>query len=154
MNPYDESNEDVQIEEIRVRIQALVDNELRESEIEPLLEEIQGSYAYRAEYAELLKLRRRLGAGVVPPVSSDWVARAQRRISRRLSQTIGATLLVGSYVALLGYALVTLFAEPDVPRPVAILVALGVAGVVALLANAIADRIRERKTDRYREIIR
>ncbi len=154
MNPYDESAEDVPVEDIRMKIQLLVDNELPESEIERVLEEIQGSYEYREEYAELLRLRRRLAAGPVPPVSSDWLTKAQRRISRRLSQGIGTTLLIGSYVALLGYALFTFFSDPDVPRPVAMLVALGAAGIVALLANAIADRVRERKTDRYREITR
>ncbi len=154
MSPDNEDPEDIPVEDVRMKIQALVDNELPESEIASVLEEIRGSYEYRAEYAELLRLRRRLSAGPVPPVSSDWLTRAERRISRRISRSVGVTLLIGSCVALLGYALFTLFADPDVPRPVIVLVALGVAGIVALIANAIADRMRERRTDRYREIIR
>ncbi len=154
MNPYDDDPQDTPLEDTRAKIQALVDNELPDSEIEPVLETIQGSYEYRAEYAELLRLRRRLAAGPAPPVSADWLAKAERRISRRVTQSVGAVLLVGSYAVLLGYALFTFLRDPEVPRLVTVLVALGALGIGALLVNAVADRIREKKTDRYREIIR
>lgn len=153
MSTHD-SEHDPNQDDVRLKIQALVDNELPESEIEPVLERIQGSYEHRREYAELLQLRRRLGTGPAPRVSEDWLDRAQRRISRRVSRGIGTVLFLGSYVLLVGYALYTLVRDPEVPVIVSVLTVSAVAGIVVLLGNAIADRVRERKTDRYREITR
>ena len=141
-------------DEILVKIQALADNELPESEIDSVLEAIQGSYEYRDEYAALLKLRRSLGAGPAGRPSEDWLAKTERKISRRLSRGIGTLLFIGSAVALLAYATVSMFRDPDVPRFVSILAAGGAAGAAILLVSAIADRVRERKTDKYRGIIR
>lgn len=152
--PAREPNGQLSDEEIRMRIQALVDNELPEQEIEPVLDRIQGSYEYRREYADLLRLRRKLATGSAPPPPQEWIDRAERRISRRIARGTGVILFVGSYLGLLGYGLLTLFRTPDVPRPVSLLVAATAAGAVVLLGNAIADRVRERRTDKYREIVR
>lgn len=141
-------------DDIRIRIQALVDNELPESEIESVLEAIEGSYEYRSEYAQLLKLRRKLGSGPAQHVSEEWVERAERRVTRRVSRGVGVALFLGSYLVLLGYAIYTMFREPDVPLIVSVLTLGIVAGFVVLLANAIADRVRERRTDKYRGVIR
>ena len=141
-------------DEIRFKIQALADNELPEEEIEPTLDLIQGSYEYRREYAELLRLKRHLNAQPIPPVTEEWIERAERRISRRISRGTGTVLFVGSYLVLLGYAIFTMFRDPEVPLIVAVLVSAVVLGAGVLLGSAIADRVRERKTDKYREIIR
>ena len=141
-------------DEIRFKIQALADNELPEEEIEPTLDLIQGSYEYRREYAELLRLKRHLNAQPIPPVTEEWIERAERRISRRISRGAGTVLFVGSYLVLLGYAIFTMFRDPEVPLIVAVLVSAVVLGAGVLLGSAIADRVRERKTDKYREIIR
>jgi hypothetical protein len=146
--------DDLPMDEILVKIQALADNELPESEIDSVLDAIQGSYEYREEYAALLKLRRSLGAGPAGRPSEDWLAKAERKISRRLSRGIGTLLFIGSTVVLLGYATVSLFRDPDVPLIVSVLTAGGAVGVAVLLASAIADRVRERKTDKYRGIMR
>ena len=147
-------NEHIPEDDIRIRIQALVDNELPEGEIEAVLAEIEGSYDYRTEYAELLKLRRKLGPGPAQRVSDEWVERAEARVTRRIGRGLGMVLFLGSYLVLLGYAIYTMLREPDVPLIVAVLILGVVAGFVVLLATAIADRVRERKTDRYRGIIR
>lgn len=147
-------NENIPEDDIRIRIQALVDNELPEGEIEAVLAEIEGSYEYRTEYAELLKLRRKLGPGPSQRVSDEWVERAEARVTRRIGRGLGMVLFLGSYLVLLGYAIYTILREPDVPLIVAVLILGVVAGFVVLLATAIGDRVRERKTDRYRGIIR
>lgn len=153
MSPHDQGN-NVPADEIRMKIQALVDNELPESEIEPTIEAIQGSYEYRAEYAELLKLRKKLSSGAVPPPSQDWLREAEKKVSRRIGRGLGTVLFLGSYVILLGYAVFTMFRDPSVPIIVSVLILSGIVGFVVLLGNAIADRVRESKTDKYRGIIR
>lgn len=149
----EEMTPDEPVEEIRLRIQALVDNELPEEEIDAVLAEIQGSYEFRNEFAELLRIKRQLGGSFEEP-PADWLAQAERKVSRRVSRGLGTALVLGSYLLLLGYALLTLFTNPTVPLILAVLVTAGVFGGAVLFGNAVADRLRERKNDRYREIIR
>lgn len=146
--------QEINDQDMRLKIQALADNELPEEEIEPVLDAIQGSYGYREEYAALLRLKRQLSGLAVQDPADDWVAQAERRITRKLGRGFGNTLFIGSYVALLGVAIVSLFRDPEVPLVVSILVGVGVLGFVALLATAIADRVRESRTDKYKGVIR
>lgn len=141
-------------EEIQLKIQALADNELPEEKIGPVLDAVQGSYEYREEYAELLRLKKRLSGVVGKGPGSDWVLAAERSITRKLFRGIGTVFFIGSYLALLGVAVITLFQDSDVPIYVSILVGVGILGLVVLLGNAIADRARESRTDRYRGVIR
>jgi hypothetical protein len=139
---------------IELRIQALADNELPEEEIPEVLEAIQGSYEYRKQYAEVLALKRRLAGLVVRDPGPDWVAAAEKRVARKLFRGTGTVFIIGSYLALLAVGLVSLFRDPDVPLYVSVLVGVGALGLFVLLGNAIADRVRERKTDKYRGILR
>ena len=141
-------------EEIQLKIQALADNELPEGEIGPVLEAVQGSYEYREEYAELLRLKKRLSGVVGKGPGSDWVLAAERSISRKLFRGIGTVFFIGSYLALVGVAIVTLFQDSEVPIYVSILVGVAILGLVVLLGNAIADRVRESRTDKYRGVMR
>jgi len=148
------SREEGMPSDVRMKIQALADNELPEQEIDAVLQAIRDSSELRHEYAGLLRLRRRVGTGVPPAPSDEWIQEAQRRIARRVSGGIGNLLFIGSYVVLLAYAIYTMFRDPEVPLMVSVLILSGVVGFVVLLGNAIADRMRERKTDRYRGIMR
>ncbi len=143
-----------EIQEMRLKIQALVDNELPEEEIGPVLQAIQGSYEFREEYAELLRLKKRLSGISVGGPGEDWALQAERRVARKISRGFGSVLFIGSYVALLGVAFVSMFRASDVPIYVSILVAVGVLGFVALLISAIADRVRESRTDKYKGVMR
>ncbi|MFW5683224.1 MAG: hypothetical protein ACOC1I_00085 [Spirochaetota bacterium] len=153
MSTHDPQHE-LSPDDIRLRIQALADNELPEEAIEPTLEQIQGSYEYRQEYAELLRIKHRVKGEPVPRASEEWLEHAERRISRRLARGSGMVLFLGSYLILLGYAVFTMFRDPGVPLIVSVLVTTVLLGAAVLLGNAIADRVRESKTDKYRGIIR
>jgi hypothetical protein len=137
-----------------LRVQALVDNELPAHDIRPTLEMIQADAELQQEYAEMLKLRWAVGPGPSTRVPEAWVAKAEQSVRRKAGRGLGVALLVGSYAILIGYALFTLFASPDTPVIVAILISASVLGFLFLLANAIGDRMRERKADKYREVIR
>jgi hypothetical protein len=142
------------IDEIQLKIQALADNELPEEEIGQVLAAVQGSYEYREEYAELLRLKKRLSGVLSKGPGSDWVLAAERSITRKLFRGVGTVFFIGSYLALLGVAVATLFRDSDVPVYVSVLVGVGIAGLLVLLGTAIADRVRESKTDKYRGVIR
>lgn len=141
-------------DERMLRVQSLVDNELPVEEIRPTLEMIRSDPSLQSEYVELLKLRRSLGPGPTTRVPDAWVEKAERSVSRTTGRGAGLVLLVGSYAVLLGYALFTLFSSPETPLIVAVLISASVLGFLFLLATAVRDRMRERKHDRYREVMR
>lgn len=139
-------------EETRLKIQALADNELPEQEIPELMEAIRGSYDLRAEYVELLRMKRRLGGATVPEPSAEWFERLAERPARRAMSRIGLTVLIGSYVVLLAYAVYSLFADASVSLLIRLGAGGAVLGALVVLAVAVADRVRESKSDKYREV--
>ena len=152
MQTNDDNNSSA-LDDILIRVQALADNELPADQIDEVLDRIASDPALAAEYAAQLKLRQRLGTGLTR-VPDEWLRKAERRISRKITRGSGLVLLVGSYALLLGYAIYSLFSDPGVPLIVAVLSGTLVLGVAFLLINAIADRVRESRTDRYKEIVR
>ena len=140
--------------ELSLKIQALADNELPADEIPALLEAIEGSHEYRNEYARLLRLKRQLADQSLVTVPEEWLEKAERRIGRRIGRTLGLFFFLGSYIGLVGYAIYTMVSAPDVPLAALVLVLAFVGGAAFLLANAIVDRIRESKTDKYRGVVR
>ncbi|MFP4376119.1 MAG: anti-sigma factor family protein [Spirochaetales bacterium] len=140
--------------ELLFQVQALVDNELPADEIRPVLDRIQADPALQREYVELLRLRQMLGPGPSSRVRDEWLERAERKVSRKLWRGAGLLFFVGSYVALVGYAIYSIVASPSTPLLVSLLIGVGVLGFVFLLSNAIADRVRESKDDKYRGVMR
>ena len=139
---------------MRLKIQALVDNELPEDQIDDVLRAIRMSDEYTAEYADLLRLKQTVAEDAIRALPEEWLEKAEKKILRRIGRGFGQILFIGSYVALLGYSVFTMFRQPAIPVTVTILVSALLAGVVFLLGNAIADRVREGKDDKYRGIIR
>lgn len=140
--------------EMLLKVQALVDNELPVEEIRPTLEMIQTDPSLQLEYVEMLRLKRRLGPGPSSRVADPWLEKAERRVSRRLWRGAGLVSFIGSYVALAGYALYSVVASPSTPLLVSVLIGTGVLGFGFLLSGAIADRVRESKDDKYRGVVR
>lgn len=141
-------------EEAKLKIQALSDGELPEEEIAPVVDHIQSCYRCRDEYVEFLKLQRRMRGlqRVDPP--EEWFERLHRRIGRRIGSSAGQILFIVSYVALLGYAVYSLFADGGIGVFIKIAVAGMLVGGCALLGIAITDRIRESRDDKYKGVMK
>lgn len=141
-------------EEVRLKVQALVDNELPEDEIPVVLAEIEASYELRTEYVALLRLRKRLGGAVVPEPSPEWFEKVSRRRGRTALSMTGMIFFAASYLLLIVYAVASLFRSAGT----AIWVKVGVIGLIAgfgiYLAMTVMDRIRESKTDKYKGVMR
>lgn len=141
-------------EELKLKIQALVDNELAESEIPRVIGEIEGSYEMRDEYVSLLQLKRRLEGARQEGPNPEWFEAVARKAGRRAGFWSGNILFLGSYALLLVFSLVTLFRAADTE----LWVKLGVAGVglgfLIFLFRAITDRIRESHSDKYKGVMK
>ncbi len=141
-------------EEARLKIQALIDNELDEGEISQVLDHVQSCYRCRNEYIELLRLRKKMKNLAVPEPSSAWFESLQRKIGRKISSSAGQFLFIGSYLALAAYAVYSLLTDAGVALFIKIFVGGILAGTTLLLGVTIADRVRESRDDKYKGVMK
>jgi predicted anti-sigma-YlaC factor YlaD len=138
----------------KLQIQALLDNEIEENQIAPLISHLESCYTCRNEYITFLKLQRKLAGIGIPEPPKEWFERLPNKVLRRTSKAFGKVLFFGSYALLLGYALYSLLGDRNTESIIKIGVAGIAAGFVVLLGITIADRVRENKDDRYRGVMK
>ena len=98
-------------DEAKLKIQALADGELAESDIPDALEHVQSCYNCREEYISLLQLQKKLKGLIQHEPSAEWFEKLNRRITRKIGSSAGQILFIGSYLALIAYAVYSLFAD-------------------------------------------
>ena len=139
-------------EEVQLKAQAIIDNELDEEEIDAVMAHIETCYTCRCEYVNLLKLQRRLGKTSIPEPPKEWYEDLAKKRFRTVGMIIGRIAFFGSYLFLFAYFLYEYFINPS-ENP---LIKLGVAGIVIgglfLFGISLYDRNRELKSDRYKEV--
>jgi anti-sigma factor RsiW len=141
-------------EEATLKAQALLDGEIAEAEMPQLLTHLAGCESCREEYIQLMKLEKRFKDLPYAEGEAEWFETLSRRPLRRTGSVAGKIFFFGSYLLLLGYALMSLLKDPGE----SLVLKLGVGGIVLgfliLLAVTIADRITESKHDRYKGVMK
>ena len=141
-------------EQAKLQIQALLDNEIEEQQIAPLISHLESCYACRNEYISFLKLPRKLAGIGIPEPPKEWFEKLPNKVLRRTSRIFGKVLFFGSYALLLGYALYSLLGDRNTENIVKIGVAGIAVGFLVLFGITVADRVRESKDDRYKGVMK
>ena len=141
-------------EEAKLKVQALTDNELSEDEIESTLQHIESCYKCRNLYKELITLKKSIKGMSIPEPSREWFEDLEKKATRRTIAGFGKGLFILSYILLFLYAVYSVFIEKETHLMVKISIIGILLGIVILLGITIADRIREAKTDRYKEVMK
>ncbi len=144
----------MECKDAKLKAQALIDNELPEEEIDAVVDHMQSCYRCREEYISLLKLQRRMKGLQYPEPPKEWFEQLQKKRGRRFASFLGLALFIGSYLVLIGYALYSLFTDSGEAIFMKIAVGGIVLGVLFLLGMTISDRMRESKTDKYKEVMK
>ena len=144
----------MECKDAKLKAQALMDNELPEEEIDAVVDHMQSCYKCREEYISLLKLQRRMKGLQYPEPPKEWFEQLQKKRGRRFTSFLGLSLFIGSYLVLIGYALYSLFTDSGEGIFIKIVVGGIVLGVLFLLGMTISDRMRESKTDKYKEVMK
>ncbi|MEW5814309.1 MAG: hypothetical protein AB1798_02795 [Spirochaetota bacterium] len=139
---------------IKLKMQALTDHELAESEIPAVIGHLESCYKCRDEYISLLKLQRRMKGLSVPEPQPEWFEALPGKVLRKTTALAGKILFFGSYLLLLGYAVFSLFIDKSADLFIKIAIGALLGGIVVLLGVSIADRIRESKNDRYKGVLK
>ena len=138
----------------KMKAHALVDGELPEAEIDTVMEHVQSCYQCRQEYVDILKLQRKMRGLSAGEPTQEWFEKLNKKIGRRISSSAGQILFITSYLALIGYAIFTMFADGSVSTFIKIAVGGILAGVLVLLGVTISDRMRESKDDKYKGVMK
>ncbi|MBT3275281.1 MAG: zf-HC2 domain-containing protein [Spirochaetales bacterium] len=138
----------------KLKVQALVDNELSEAEIDETMGHVQSCYRCRDDYIEMLKFQKKMRGLAFPEPPKEWFENLGKKPARKLSSFLGQILFIGSYIALFAYALYTLFTDSGEGLFIKIVFGGIVLGILFLLGVTVADRARESKTDRYKGVMK
>ncbi len=141
-------------EEAKINCQMLIDDELEEEKIAPLMEHLESCYRCRDEYIGLLKLRKKLAGIKTAAPEEEWFETLYRSRRRRFAGGFGFILMIVSWLMLAGYALYTLFTDSGEAMFVKFIVTAAVVSVIVLFITALSDRIRESKTDKYKGVMK
>jgi len=144
----------MECQDAKLKVQALVDSELPEAEIDLVIEHVQSCYRCRDEYISLLKLQRKMKGLQFPEPSKEWFEDLKKKTGRRITSLFGQFLFIGSYIVLLAYALYAIFTNSGEGLFIKLIIGGIVLGALSLLGVTIADRVRESKTDKYKEVIK
>jgi hypothetical protein len=118
------------------------------------MDHIESCYKCREEYISLLKLRKKLNGFKDAAPEGEWYESLNRKGGRRFAGRLGFIIFAASYIMLAGYALFSLFTDSGEALFVKIVVAAVAVSVILLFTTALSDRIREGKTDKYRDVLK
>jgi predicted anti-sigma-YlaC factor YlaD len=138
----------------REKISALIDNEIEENEVAPVLSHLESCYNCRSEYIEFLRLQKQMKGISIPGPGKEWFEEFHKRTSRRITGLIGKIFFFASYIILIVFALFQLFTSPQESLALKLIIGGIITGFLILLGVTIADRIYEGKNDRYKGVIK
>ncbi len=144
----------MECQDAKLKVQALVDNELPEEEIDRVVDHVQSCYRCRDDYISLLKLQRKMKGLQFPEPPKEWFEDLKKKPIRRATSIFGQILFFGSYILLFAYALFTLFTDSGEGLFIKLVIGGIVLGMLSLLGVTIADRVRESKTDKYKGVMK
>jgi hypothetical protein len=139
-------------EELILKVQAMVDDELPAEEIDEVLKQIEGDYDLREEYIALKKIKSELRFEAIPEPPAEWFEKLAKQKVRRTGGFLGRFFLIFSYLAFIGYVLLDFFQSTDAGLWPKIFAGTAILGMILLLAVTVYDRVQELKDDKYREV--
>ena len=139
-------------EDAKYKIQALIDKELPENEIDEVISHTESCYKCRNEYISLLQLEKKLKGVSFPDPEYDWFEEKRKKFIRSFSSFFGKMLVLFSFLVLFAWSVIELVKTSNTQPIIRISIAGLAAGIVILVVVSISDRITERKYDKYRSI--
>ena len=140
--------------EAQIKMQAVLDNELNEEEIPGVMDHIESCYNCRQEYIDFLRLQKRLAGSAPQEPPKEWFEALEKQKFRKGFRRLGYIFFFGSYILLLGYFLFQFFSDGSEPAAVRLLTGGVLAGTIMLLIVTLYDRLKERKDDKYKGVIK
>lgn len=141
-------------DEAKLKIQALIDKELDEKEIEETLRHTESCYKCREEYIAMLRLDRKLKGLSFPEAEYDWYAVQRKKFLRNISAFTAKIMILLSFLVLFVRGIIELVRDNNITPVIRISITGIILGLIVLLVVTFSDRSAERKHDKYRGVSR
>lgn len=133
-------------------LSAYLDGELTQQDRQLVEVHVEGCRRCRSTLKELSRIREGIGQLDPPqPSKEQWSKMMSLGISRT-SRGFGWLLGIGGSLLLVGYGAYEFATDETTEALVKIGVAGGAGGVLLLLVSVLTDRLRARKTDKYKDV--
>ena len=140
--------------EIEVYLSGYMDGELTQQERQPLEIHIRSCQRCQTVLAQLREAQEAtLRLDLEEPEQEDWKL-MEARVLERVSQGLGWSVLLVWLVVTTGYTLYQYASSPTEPLFEKILVFSLFLGFGLLFLSVLSQRVRERRTDRYRGVLK
>lgn len=141
----------------KLEIQALADGEIISDgeKTAGLFLHLSTCKSCRDEYYETVKLAKTLGVSNLEQPTEEWFMELERKRGSSIVRKIGYLLLLVPYIIMIGFSIYEMLQEGGTESILLTgsFIAM-IAGVLLLLGYSIRARVKESKTDKYKEIIR
>ncbi len=144
--------------EARILMMGLIDNELTDKEKRDVLDHIETCASCRERYNSFIKLKEEEGKMKEMPLSEEIFDEYWTHIYNRIERATGwiilsiGAILTFSYTAFL--SLKTFFYDDNNPIILKLGVAFLIFGIIIVFVSALREKMRIRKSDKYRSIQR
>lgn len=136
----------------KYKIQALVDKELPENEINEVVSHIENCYKCREEYVEMLKLDKKLKGASFPEPEFDWYSAQRKKFLRGFLSFFSKLMMLFSFLTIFTWGIVQLLKDRNI-QPILQIAVIGlVLGFGILIFVSLSDRKAEKKHDKYRSL--
>lgn len=147
---------DNKCDKFKLQIQALADGELLldDKQTSDLFLHLSGCSECRNGYYETVKFKSRLRVNGDFKPTEEWFTSIEKKRSNKVIRRIGYILILMPYLLIVGLGMWELFTDGSETLLIKGSIAAIISGVVLLLIYTIVGRVKESKTDKYKEIIR
>jgi Putative zinc-finger len=141
-------------EKYRPMLVGLIDDELMPEEINDVNKHLNRCEQCRQEFDEMAELSEKLGLPSFKEPEDEVLEQLWKSPYSHFVRNAGIVLVIGGYLALVGYALYEFMINKSEETFSKIAIAGLIIGFLIILGSVIRERIKTYKTDRYKEVKR
>lgn len=141
-------------EDATLKVQALIDNELSETDMKEVLDHLQSCYRCRDEYINLKVLERKMKGIRYPEPPQEWFESLYRSPGRRSILLLGKLILGGSTALVFGWLVRRMVVDGTLSLIMKIAGGGMVLGGIVLFLVTLGDRIHENRDDKYKGVMK
>jgi anti-sigma factor RsiW len=141
-------------EKYRPMLVGLTDNELTPEEINDVNKHLNRCKQCRKEFDEMKEMSENLGLPSFKEPEDEVLEQLWKSPYSRFARNAGIVMVIGGYLALIGYALYEFMIDNREEMFPKVAIAALIIGFLIMLGSVIRERIKTYKTDAYKEVER
>lgn len=148
---------DNRCKELKLQIQALTDGETEafsDEDLSKIFSHLSICSECRSQYTATMRLKDAVKVIGYNPPPKEWFEQLEKKRSNKIMRRLGYFLIIVPYFLLMGVGLSKLFFDSGEHIIIRGSIATIIIGFLILLTRTIIGRIKESKTDKYKEIMK